>query len=233
LRVAVKIKEKNKIPFLTKHVNNNYLQEIRALENRLDKAMVKFNEAQSVRKIYEQIVKKLEQERLTFDGQLQQFERTLKSKKEDAKQLESMSRDANHAKELAKAELAKIESQIQEERKAREKTLIVRRELVKQRQQELQEKLDKKVSYSRYCLRKYYWNSYSNVTITNYNRHSKLKLPKSTQIMKPTRINSMKSRRNGWPSLRNTFALLRKLLVSPTLKMSFPNSMPKPTLTIN
>lgn len=109
--------------------------------------MVKFNEAQSVRKIYEQIIKKLQDERLTFDGQLQQFERTLKSKKEDAKQLESMSRDANHAKELAKAELTKIETQIQEERKAREKTLIARRDLVKQRQQELQDKLDKKVGY--------------------------------------------------------------------------------------
>ena len=30
---------------------------IRTLENRLDKAMIKYNEAQSIRKTYEQIVK--------------------------------------------------------------------------------------------------------------------------------------------------------------------------------
>ena len=33
------------------------------LENRLDKAMIKYNEAQSIRKTYEQIVKRLKDER--------------------------------------------------------------------------------------------------------------------------------------------------------------------------
>jgi chromosome segregation ATPase len=36
---------------------------IRTLENRLDKAMIKYNEAQSIRKTYEQIVKRLKEER--------------------------------------------------------------------------------------------------------------------------------------------------------------------------
>jgi len=34
-------------------------RKIRILENRLDKAMIKYNEAQSIRKTYEQIVKRL------------------------------------------------------------------------------------------------------------------------------------------------------------------------------
>ncbi len=43
---------------------------IRTLENRLDKAIIKYNEAQSIRKTYEQIVKRLKDERITFDNQV-------------------------------------------------------------------------------------------------------------------------------------------------------------------
>lgn len=43
---------------------------IRTLENRLDKAMIKYNEAQSIRKTYEQIVRRLKEERVGFDNQL-------------------------------------------------------------------------------------------------------------------------------------------------------------------
>ncbi len=39
------------------------------LENRLDKAVIKYNEAQSIRKTYELIAKRLQEERLTFDNQ--------------------------------------------------------------------------------------------------------------------------------------------------------------------
>ncbi|KAJ3111898.1 hypothetical protein HDU96_005177 [Phlyctochytrium bullatum] len=118
-------------------------KEIRMLENRLDKAMIKYNEAQSIRKTYEHIVKRLQEERLSFDNQLANFEKCLKSKKQDALELEMMSRDANHAKEVAKAELARFEQQINEERKQREKDLLMRKELVKQKM-EINDKLDRK-----------------------------------------------------------------------------------------
>eukprot|EP00842_Homolaphlyctis_polyrhiza_P006364 jgi/Hompol1/6729/HPOL_005058-RA len=120
-------------------------KEIRMLENRLDKAMIKYNEAQSIRKTYEQIVKRLQDERLTFDNQLANFEKTLKAKKQDAAELEMMSRDANHAKEVAKAELARFEQQINEERKQREKDLQMRKELVKHKL-EINDKLDRKIT---------------------------------------------------------------------------------------
>jgi len=37
------------------------------LENRLDKAMIKFNEAISIKKTYEIILKRLKEERIAYD----------------------------------------------------------------------------------------------------------------------------------------------------------------------
>jgi len=106
-------------------------KDIRALENRLDKAVIKYNEAQSIRKTYELIVKRLQEERLNFDNQLSNLEKTIRAKKQDGAELEMMSRDANHAKEVAKVELAGFEQQINEDRKQREKDLSSRKEMVK------------------------------------------------------------------------------------------------------
>merc|ERR1712188_12139 len=53
---------------------------IRMLENRLDKALIKFNEAQSIKRTYEQIVKRLREERIGFDHQLTALERTFAAK---------------------------------------------------------------------------------------------------------------------------------------------------------
>jgi len=44
----------------------------------------------------------MQAEKLTFDTQLVQFEKTLKVKKQEASELEGISRDANKAKEFAK-----------------------------------------------------------------------------------------------------------------------------------
>ena len=49
---------------------------IRELENRLDEAAIKYNEAASIKKTYEQIVKRLREERVGFDHQLSSIERT-------------------------------------------------------------------------------------------------------------------------------------------------------------
>jgi len=127
-----------------KNKNNPKLKEISSLENRLDKALIKYNEAQSIKKMYEQIIKKLQEEQLTFDQQLAYYEKTLKIKKQDIVELEYMSRDANHAKEIAKAELVKFEQQVNEERKHREKELETKKEMVKQKL-EFHEKNDRKV----------------------------------------------------------------------------------------
>jgi len=67
--------------------DNEYTRRIRALENKLDKAMIKYNEAQSIRKTYEQIVRRLKEERVGFDNQLAAIERTLGAKQRDYEEL--------------------------------------------------------------------------------------------------------------------------------------------------
>lgn len=77
------------------------MRQIRVLENRLDKAMIKYNEAQSIKRTYEQIVKRLREERTGFDSQLAQLEETLQAREKDYEELLLLSHDAYHAKEMA------------------------------------------------------------------------------------------------------------------------------------
>jgi hypothetical protein len=63
------------------------MRQIRVMENRLDKAMIKYNEAMSIRKTYEIIVKRLREERVGYDSQLLAIERSLKGKESDLAEL--------------------------------------------------------------------------------------------------------------------------------------------------
>ena len=47
--------------------NGKQERTIRMLENRLDKAMIKYNEAQSIKKTYDIILKRLKEERIAYD----------------------------------------------------------------------------------------------------------------------------------------------------------------------
>jgi len=49
------------------------MRQIRVLENRLDKATIKYNEAQSIKKTYEQIVARLKADQALYNAQLDQF----------------------------------------------------------------------------------------------------------------------------------------------------------------
>lgn len=93
------------------------------LENRLDKAMIKYNEAMSIKKTYELIVKRLKDERVGYDNQLAAIEQSLKGKEHDFEELLLLSHDANHAKELAEADLRKFELQIDQKRRHRQKEI--------------------------------------------------------------------------------------------------------------
>ena len=46
------------------------VKNIRVLENRLDQVMIKYNEAQSIRKTYEEIARRLKEERIKYDNEL-------------------------------------------------------------------------------------------------------------------------------------------------------------------
>ena len=101
--------------------DNPTMKEIRALESRLQKAVSKYEDAYEVRRTYEQIVKRLKEERIGFSNQLEARELTLHAKEGDYEELLLMSHDANQSKEMAKQELAKFEALVSEERKLREK----------------------------------------------------------------------------------------------------------------
>lgn len=118
-------------------------RKIRNLENRLDKAMIKFNEAQSIRKTYEQIVKRLREERIGFDNQLAAIERTLAAKNHDYEELMLLSSDANHAKDMTLQELERVRSNYEEERRNRDKQLKEKAQIV-QIKADMQTRLEKR-----------------------------------------------------------------------------------------
>ena len=70
------------------------MKEIRVLEARLQKAVVKYEDAQEVRRTYEQIVKRLKEERIGFANQLEVREATMGGKESDYEELLLMSHDA-------------------------------------------------------------------------------------------------------------------------------------------
>ena len=123
--------------------DNPTTRRIRMLENRLDKAMIKYNEAQSIKKTYEQIVKRLREERVGFDNQLAAVERTLAAKEHDYQELILLSNDAQHAESVAKNELERVRNTYQAAKKARENDIRVRTEIVKNRQEVTQKMQDR------------------------------------------------------------------------------------------
>eukprot|EP01029_Cantina_marsupialis_P026503 TRINITY_DN7150_c0_g1_i1.p1 TRINITY_DN7150_c0_g1~~TRINITY_DN7150_c0_g1_i1.p1 ORF type:complete len:560 (+),score=192.84 TRINITY_DN7150_c0_g1_i1:72-1751(+) len=91
-------------------------RKIRLLENRLDKAMIKYNEAQSIKRTYEQIVKRLKEERVNFDNQLAAIEKTHAAKVQDLEELKMVSVDAMRAQGAAQTELESVRAQVKIDR---------------------------------------------------------------------------------------------------------------------
>eukprot|EP00966_Prymnesium_polylepis_P221299 5119308-Prymnesium_polylepis.1 len=120
-KLTDRLQDLSKEAQLPSALDNPTMKEIRALENRLQKAVSKYEDAYEVRRTYEQIVKRLKEERIGFSNQLEARELTLRAKEGDYEELLLMSHDANQSKEMAKQELAKFEALVSEERKLREK----------------------------------------------------------------------------------------------------------------
>jgi hypothetical protein len=67
LQDKLKEVEENKVGYIEE---NPLMRNIRVLENRLDKVMIKYNEAQSVQKTYDEVLRRLREERVGYDSQL-------------------------------------------------------------------------------------------------------------------------------------------------------------------
>merc|ERR1712054_617406 len=110
-------------------------RQIRPLENRLDKAMIKYNEAQNIRRTYEQIVKRLREERTGFDSHLKSLEDTMKGKEKDHEDLEILARDAVAARDASRAELETLRVEYEDFIAWTEDQLIEQRAKVRAREE--------------------------------------------------------------------------------------------------
>jgi hypothetical protein len=108
--------------------------------------MIKYNEAQSIRSTYAHIVKRLKEERISFNNQLTALERTLKAKKRDHDEILLLSGDAGHAREIAQHELQQARSAYEDKRARRSGEMRERQQVVRIRRQMLdkQERRDVK-----------------------------------------------------------------------------------------
>ena len=126
------------------------MKEIHELENGLDRVMIKYNEAMSVRKTYEHIIEKLSEQRLLFDASLHELEAAIKTKDREYQDLLRMSRDAAHARDTSAAELARFLKVAEEERAQKQALLEERREMVRQSEEAkslAEKKLRKSLEY--------------------------------------------------------------------------------------
>lgn len=78
--------------------NNPYVRRIKLLENKLDKAMIKYNEAMSIRRTYEQILARLREERAGYDNQITAIQKSLKAKDKDCEEFKLLLQDAKQAR---------------------------------------------------------------------------------------------------------------------------------------
>jgi len=108
---------------LTDTGESNEAQQLRILENRLDKMNLKLNEANKIRSTYEQILEHQKEERRTWPKQLDALEQGIKQQSEELNDLRIMYNDAQIARDTARAELAKLEQSVYEAKRERETQL--------------------------------------------------------------------------------------------------------------
>lgn len=96
---------------------------LRVLENRLEKAQLKCQEAEHIMKSYQKLKEHLQEESLTFQSQLDELENEIILQKQELRDLQLMNNNAHQAKDTAKAELQRQELMVYGERSDRELTL--------------------------------------------------------------------------------------------------------------
>jgi hypothetical protein len=106
--------------------------------------MIQNNEAQGICSTYDHIVKRLREERVSFDNRLTALERTLQSKQRDYKELVLLSADASYAKEVALQNLQKAKWSFDENKNNRARDIRDRQQQIRIRKQllEKQERYD-------------------------------------------------------------------------------------------
>eukprot|EP00052_Salpingoeca_macrocollata_P017480 m.142281 g.142281 ORF g.142281 m.142281 type:complete len:510 (+) comp20401_c0_seq1:42-1571(+) len=119
-------------------------QRLRELENRLEKATIKAQEAQHIGRTYQQIITKLQQDRLSFDGIMTQTEKAIAARKADLADVQAMKTDACAARDQARKELQQTEQECQAaraEHEAEKKRLDLQVEQRRQQYEAIEKRL--------------------------------------------------------------------------------------------
>uniref|UniRef100_A0A3Q3W0R4 ODAD1 central coiled coil region domain-containing protein n=1 Tax=Mola mola TaxID=94237 RepID=A0A3Q3W0R4_MOLML len=116
---------------------------LRALENSLEKTHFKCKEAENIMVNYQKLKRHLQEESLTFQGQLDSLEAEILKHREELHDMQVMNNDAQLAKDAAKAELQQLEDQLYKERKERERIVGSYRKQVEEHSAQA-EKVDRK-----------------------------------------------------------------------------------------
>lgn len=103
-------------------------RELRQLQNRLDKATVKANEAYSIRKTYEQVLEKLRVEEPLLQSRIRALEEQRAHKQAALEAATLQGREAHLAKEAAKTALAALEEEVARGRARRGRVLAEMRD---------------------------------------------------------------------------------------------------------
>ncbi|XP_060907578.1 coiled-coil domain-containing protein 151 isoform X2 [Labrus mixtus] len=116
---------------------------LRSLKNSLEKTQFKFKEAESIMASYKKVKSHLQDEALTFQGQLDSLEAEILKHREELNNMQSMNTDAQLSKEAAKMELQQQEESLHKERKERERIIASYRKKVEEHKAQA-EKLDRR-----------------------------------------------------------------------------------------
>ncbi|XP_042340178.1 coiled-coil domain-containing protein 151 [Plectropomus leopardus] len=106
---------------------------LRALENSLEKTQFKCKEAENIMNNYLKLKSHLQDESLTFQGQLDSLEEQILKHREELHSMQVMNNDAQLSKEAAKADLQQQEELLYKERKERERIIASYRKMVEDR----------------------------------------------------------------------------------------------------
>jgi len=101
-----------------KDSNQAIQKQIRQLENRLEKALVKFNEALAHNKDLRQEIDGLRRERVVFDSIYKKLERELDHKKKEMANIIEISNSAYESRDQAQQEMQALKKQLEEEQAA-------------------------------------------------------------------------------------------------------------------
>ncbi|KAM5238153.1 outer dynein arm-docking complex subunit 3 [Ctenodactylus gundi] len=94
---------------------------MRNLENRLEKARMKMDEAGHITSVYLQLKAYLQEESLTLESQLDSMEAEVVSTRREVQELRAVNHEALNARDVAKGQLQSLEEGVLRERKKRER----------------------------------------------------------------------------------------------------------------